>query len=138
MAAPAVPEYNRFGADAGGRGESQTKLFTEHLVKTADRIASQGPHALDGPIRVPADRIVPVAFELNRPWVMLLRICTAEAERPHRVTNLRIREVNEAWILLLWNEPAYDNNNRYIGTTVFSLLHYILICIGIFQVCSIV
>lgn len=62
---------------------------------------------------MPVNGIISVSFTLKEPWTILLRICTPAAALPQRITDLRIRKVNDHTILLLWNEPAYRLNDRY-------------------------
>ena len=68
--------------------------------------AEGNPVILEQPNKV-ADGKILFNSQLDLPFVISIRICSHKIKRPKKITNLRLRIVNEQEILLFWSDSFY-------------------------------
>ena len=76
---------------------------------------AHNPMVLSPPKKVVDGKIF-MSFQLRPPFVMAIRICSKNIEKPKEVKNLRIRKVNSEEILIFWSDAFY--RERYFDLNI--------------------
>lgn len=84
MNSPPFPDFNEF---------TQMKM-------------SQNPLILNQPAEV-SNRTIIINLQLMTPFVLTVRICSANGQKPRKVKNLRLRKINSEEIIIFWSDAFY-------------------------------
>lgn len=69
----------------------------------------ENPSILEQPTKVVDGKIV-LSFQLMAPFVLSIRICSRQSVQTPKITNLRIRRINEVEIIIFWSQEILKQN----------------------------
>lgn len=76
----------------------------------------QGPHILQNPKTIKSLDLIHLKPKLQRPWVLLVRICGDFTPRPMKAENIRFRKIDQTKLQIFWNDYDYPTLERCVKT----------------------
>lgn len=78
---------------------------------------SQNPRVLSQPSKVSGGTII-LNLRLMPPYVISVRICSRNVNKPKKVSNLRLRKVNSEEIIIFWSDKFYKARSVWFNSVV--------------------